>query len=155
MSDAKADCRACPHCGRSFGVYGYTQHERVCVSRPHMLELVRGLLERPDAPGKARSSREYAAAAIRHNAQPGLGQRAPSERSLDEQFGGWRAVCAWTGLEYTLPPTRRRTREDEVIAEVAAAVDDDRAMQRELERRGLEVCRVRALPDGRVACMLR
>ncbi len=76
---------------------------------------------------------------------------APSYDALRGSLGCWRSACEAFGLVYR----GKQAREDRAIAEVAAAVDEDRELQRELAGHGLEVCRVRSLPDGRVACMLR
>lgn len=134
------------------------RHADTCVHRPGVRELVAQLLERPDAPGDALSSREYAAAAIAHNARAGYGLRAPSQRALDEQLGGWRAVCEWAGLRYTRkPPEGGEQREAAIMAEVQREQEEAWAvLEAERERSyGLPVCRVRTLANGAVAYMLK
>ena len=144
----------CPHCGKPLRHNGIQQHQKVCVRRPGVRELVRRLLERPDAPGDALSSREYTARAMEHNAQPGIGLRAPSQRALDDAFGGWRAVCEWAELRYTRKPQSDDADEAAAIAEVVAALCADAALRAEWDDHGLPVSRVRKLPRG-VAYELR
>jgi hypothetical protein len=144
----------CPHCGRTLHPLD-TRHATTCIHRPGVRELVTRLMERPGAPGDARSTREYAQAAIAHNAQPGYGLRAPSQRALEEGLGGWRNVCAWVGLQYTRSARGSADVEEAALAEVAAAMEADACLRESLRTRGLPVVRVRELPDGRVACELR
>lgn len=148
----------CPHCNRAFDAQGLHAHTVACIQRPGVPDLVQQLLERPDAPGCARSAREYAQAAIAHNAQPGFGLRAPSQRALDEGLGGWRAVCAWAGLEYTRAQTESgAAREAAAIAEVDALLEADAELRETWRERGLPVMReyMRLGDKQRVYCELR
>ena len=130
----------CPHCRR------YMQdvtHPARCVAHPDLRPLILAALTDPADPARAVGPSAYELRAA--------GTGAPGQERLRNVFANWRQVAKFFGLSY-----RDRTdREAQAIAEVAAAVDEDRELQRELAGHGLEVCRVRSLPDGRVACMLR
>lgn len=78
---------------------------------------------------------------------------APDAKMLCSTFGGWQAACVHFGLDYSRQ--RSWSREDVAVAEVAAAVAEDRAMRIEMQERGLDVCGARPLSDGRMAYMLR
>lgn len=153
------DAATCDYCGAELRPSLKSRHEAVCYARPGLWLKVREVMENPNKPGTAISLQAYQAIATSRG--------VPSYQALSAQLGNWHQLCRWVGLEPgprrgyekgTRPGTQAKVRiahEAKVLAEVAAAVDEDRAMQRELDGRGLEVCRVTALPDGRVRCMLR
>lgn len=130
----------CPHCTRPMQD---AAHPARCPMHPARAPLVLAALEDPANPGHAVGPMTYERRRLENG--------APSYDALRGSLGGWRSACEAFGLVYR----GKRAREDRAIAEVAAAVDEDRELQRELAGHGLEVCRVRSLPDGRVACMLR
>ena len=131
----------CPHCGR---VVADPAHPAMCNAHPDRRAIILEAMTDPARPDHAVGPSAYDARAQE------IG--APSYDALRGTFGGWRRACKFFGLAYR----DRRDKEAEAIAEVAAAVDEDRELQRELEVRGLAVCSVREIDGGRrVACMLR
>ena len=146
----------CPHCGRVMRSQGAGRHIDRCHERPGVRDLVRRLLD-VDATGHACPQRDYEKRATAHNAQPGFGVRAPSLRTLLGRFRNWDAVLEWTKLDGPIKAERVALPLDPILAEVAAdKAAADAALEAErLGGYGLPVCSRRALPDGRVAWMVR
>ena len=130
----------CPHCHHHMQD---ATHPARCVAHPDLRPLILAALVDPDNPGHAVGPSVYEARAANTG--------APTQERLRNVFDNWRKVARFFGLYYR----GRVDKEAQAIAEVAAAVEDDKELQRELEVRGLAVCSVRPLPDGRVACLLR
>lgn len=144
----------CPHCGAALTVAGLARHESICYARPGLWERLRAAMERADRPGVAISSDAY------RDVAPVQG--LPSYESLTRQLGGWAQICNWVGLQpgqrrgyakgTRRPPTGRGA---EAESEVAAMLEADAELRAAWDNRGLEVCRVRKLPGGDVAYVLR
>jgi hypothetical protein len=149
----------CPHCNRTMDLRGAYFHRQRCTARPGVRDLVRRLMQSDD-PARAVPKTVYGDRADAYNAALGPDDlSAPSWRALEEQHGGWAGACKWAGYE--------RSRK---VGGVTSGMDfDDIAEGVEMEKqaaaailqderygaRGLPVCRVRQLPDGRTAYVLR
>jgi len=145
----------CPHCKRELVDSPNQRHELRCVYRPGVRDLLRKLLQSDD-PTRAVPRHVYAERVAAYNAALRKSDlRAPTVRALD-QLGGWGDACAWAGLERSRRVGGESNGNDfAVIAEaVQVEMETARAALRDAER-GLPVCRVVELPDGRVRCMLR
>lgn len=135
---------SCPHCGRKLGGGNLSRHMDKCARNPAHYERIHAAMASPDHPGYALPQKEYDALS---NARG-----APCVRSLEKQFGDWTAACEFFSLLSI--SAQRDVDEAAAIAEVAAAVEAA-ALHAKAMDRGLEVCAVRQLPDGRVAYVLR
>ncbi len=150
----------CPHCGREVPGNLADMHASVCARRPEMLTRIAAALV-SDVPGVGARIVDYQRARAING--------AADVTTVLRAFGGtWDAVLAAFGLT-PRPPKRRpertpeqqrmtaRQREDAAIADVAAMrAAAQQALTNERNRQyGIEVCRVRSLPDGRVAMMIR
>lgn len=146
----------CPHCGRGFAQGTGPAHTLTCIHAPDMAERVRAALEDPDRPGVALSTRAYDERAAQFN--------AAGYDTLVRAWGPtWADVAQHVGLE---PGQRRGTKKGsraaQVSAEARAMAETEEALASDAELsaywngdRGFEACRVRRLPDGRAAWMLR
>lgn len=140
----------CEYCGKMVGNGGRHMHVRSCLYRPGVIEAVRAVMD-PDGAGVGMSSNNY------DDARAECGASVPSSDALGRQCGEWADVLAFLGLErapYTKKPKGAAgKRERRAIAD--AAEEMQRAREALRYDPGLPVCRVRELPDGRVAYMLR
>lgn len=140
---------ACPHCQMAVAVNTLKTHAAACPERPGVQARLYEAVARPEVPGAAITETEYRERYERGELDPAL----PSPYSLLAHFGAWGGVCAWLGLR---PARDEELRAAQELAQAAADQERVRAiMRQERGPRGLEVCRVRELPDGRVACMVR
>lgn len=150
----------CPHCEREVPANIADMHATICVHRPEMKARIAAALT-SDVPGVGARIVDYQRARAING--------AADVTTVLRAFGGtWDAVLAAFGLT-PRPPKRRpertpeqqrmtaRQREDAAIADVAAMrAAAQQALTNERNRQyGIEVCRVRSLPDGRVAMMIR
>jgi hypothetical protein len=150
--------RTCPHCHKRYN--RMPAHAVVCLQRPGIKELVRQLLERLDAPGVARTVKEYDAEAKAYNKRLGIGLLAPSAHALLNVLASWGKVCDWVELTFVLTPPRVNDKyaaaTERAIAETAAAIEADAELRAAWEVRGLPVGRIyTSLKDKRVYCVLR
>ena len=139
---------SCPHCARVISAAHMATHVAICPRNPEHRERITAALADPDRPGYALTRTAYDAncAAL----------RVPSSSTLERQIGSWSATCALFGLR--VAPAGRpapQRRETEAMSEVVAALEADAELRQRERARGLEVCRVRELPGGRVAYVLR
>lgn len=147
----------CPHCKRHFAPCGGEAHALMCMHAPDMPARVRAALEDPDRPGVALSIRAYSERAPQF--------AAAGRDALTRAWGPtWADVARRVGLKPgqksgpmkgTQNAGRRAATENAAIAEVEAALAADADLREQWERRGLPVCGVRQLPDGRMAWMVR
>lgn len=149
---------SCPHCGRAFTPSRIAIHTPLCVERAYVRDIVRGLMDGGGA-GVGVTNEKYMSLAAAYNATAGEGERAPGVNIVRQHFGEWGNVLAWLGLE--APPhthsavDARDDAEAVALAEVAAAIETDRAVRQWESERGLAYCRARPLPNGGVAYVLR
>lgn len=150
---------ACPHCARVLSITGFGSHAAVCAHRPGVRDLVQRLM-RSDDPGCAVSKTEYDERADAYNATLGPDDlHAPLHGALESQLGNWLAACEWVGMERSRKVGgAARGVKFEVAAEGVEM--DRRAARAVLEaelhgERGLAVCAVRKLSDGRTAYVLK
>ena len=136
--------QACPHCGKLYERVEW--HTRYCLLAPAVRDLVLQAMTDPDKPGCAVSRDAYDLRARE------IG--AATARALIDQLGKWATVCAVFGLKP--PPAPNRTdQEAAAIADTAAMLKRDEEVRAWAADPGMEVCRVRRLPDGRLAMELR
>lgn len=151
----------CPHCGRTLWATQFGKHNGRCPCDPTLYDAIRAGLDAGG--GYAVRSTAYAAQAAAH--------RLPSRAWLVATHGSWQAAVEYYGLAMTEEAlsqsasrsgrTRGQSRraaqlDAEIGAEVDALTEEaQRAIEAARYPSGLAVCRVRELPDGRVACVLR
>ena len=139
---------ACPHCARVISAAHMPTHVSICPRNPENSERIAEALADTSRPGYALTRVEYDVRAAAAG--------TPSSSTLQRQLGSWARACAMFGLR--VAPVRRpapERRDAAAMQEVAAMLEADAELRRHERERGLEVCRMRELPGGRVACMLR
>ena len=146
----------CPHCGATCGHYAAAEaHIRACTADPAVRAAVLAVLSDPAHPGHVVTERHYQR--VWRNTP-----RAISGRTLRHRFGSWSTVAAEFGLLPSLMQQERGSMDrgpavdayDADRAEYIAAESAARAAEA-ASRTGLPVCGCRALPDGRIAWMVR
>ncbi len=151
---ARREACPCTHCGKAYDDRTVAAHEARCIANPTVHAATLTALSDPDKPGHALAPVEYG---VRQ-----AGTAAAGRESLQYLYKNWAGVCEAFGL--IPPPLRgaksgtrsaRRTAEEIELQQVQADAEAAARHRAEMEHNGLKVCRVRELPDGRVACMLR
>lgn len=148
----------CPHCGQKLAPSVGAYHAATCVHAPDAAQRVRAALEDPDNPGVALSVRAYEARADQYSV-------ARKERLIRTWGPTWADVARHLGLQpgqHAGTKKGTHTRAQREGAEARAIAETEEALARDAELRayydggrGFEACRVRTLPDGRTAWMLR
>ena len=158
----QVDLIRCPHCGITGDRRGRLLREHItrCPRDPALYTAIKAALTGRDGYGLSR--RAYEAGDYRG--------RVPSAGALRRTLGSWSAVLAYFDVPAADPATallnavirrslkigRRRATLDEIAAaEMAIDAAIIRAALASKWDRGVAVCGVRRLPDGRYAWMLR